>query len=238
MVHQTRTLGGAPALLVYDGSPGEAARKGCILFFHGLSVSKEVNRQELEVLARHGFLAVGIDNVGHGERRYADFETRLARENPDFRRNFLSAVRDTAAEVPAILDALAAEGLLTAGKIGIVGISMGGYITYTAIPQEPRLQAAVAILGSPRWSLDWPEMPAHHLDRFAEIKLLSQTAGLDESVPPERARAFHEQLRAMYNDDGARFEYVEYPHSPHFMREEDWAVCWGRTVAWFQRHLV
>lgn len=235
--HQKRTLGRAPALLVYDGSLVEAARNGCILFFHGLGVSKEANQKELEDLAGHGFLAVGIDNVGHGERRYINFETRLTRQNPNFSQDFLNAVRETAADVPNILDALTAEGLLLVEKVGLVGISMGGYITYTAIPGEPRLQAAVSILGSPYWSLDWPEMPAHHPDRFAKIKLLSQNAGLDETVPPEKARTFHEQLQALYDDYEARFDYVEYPRSGHFMREDDWAVCWQRTVVWFERHL-
>jgi hypothetical protein len=68
------------------------------------------------LLADAGFLAIGIDIVGHGERRYPDFEQRFPGHDqphaydPAIEANFLSDVLSTAQEVPAIIDDLLARG--------------------------------------------------------------------------------------------------------------------------------
>jgi pimeloyl-ACP methyl ester carboxylesterase len=223
---------------MYQDSLTQAAEQGAILFFHGLSVSKEIQVKELTSLAEHGFLAIGLDNVGHGARRYADFDRRFSDNNPDLGANFLQAVLQTAQEVPLIIDALAAEKLTRPNKIGVAGISMGGYITYTAITLEPRLTVAASILGSPEWQHDLPESPHHHRNKFNHIKLISQNASLDVNVPAKYARRFHRKLESAFDDYQQRFAYFEYPNSNHFMTESDWAVCWDRTVRWFKHHFA
>ena len=142
-----------PTLLVYEGELRDAVQKGCVLFFHGLGASKEVQLPDLEDLAKHGFLAVRIDNVGHGERRYPDFDARLSQANPDFNKEFLAIVSQTAREVPLLVDKLTHSGLVKNG-VGALGISMGGYITYAAIINEPRLEVAATIVASPQWMLE------------------------------------------------------------------------------------
>ncbi len=68
------------------------AHRGTILFYHGLSVGIADQTRELHSLAREGFVVIGVDNVGHGERRYADFEVRFSHDNPEFDACFLDAV--------------------------------------------------------------------------------------------------------------------------------------------------
>lgn len=230
-------LGSAPALFVFRGELERAAKKGSILFFHGLTGSKETQRLELEDLARSGFLAVGIDAVGHGERRYQDFEQRFAEDNPDAYGEFLNVVVTTAQEVPLILDSLMGMRLLNQKKIGIAGISLGGHVAYTAITLDTRFNVAATILGSPQWNIDLPASPHNHLEKFSSIRLISQNAGQDEIVPAAYARKFHKMLKARYRDYNERFNYIEYPDSGHFMREDDWSNCWSRTLTWFDRHL-
>ena len=94
-------FGSVPVLPAFQGDPGTAAERGCILFFHGLGASKDVQRPDLESLAAQGYLVVGVDSVGHGERRYPDFDRRLAKINPDFTRESLTVVLETAKEVPS-----------------------------------------------------------------------------------------------------------------------------------------
>ncbi len=146
MVKEFRRWGDVPTVLVAAGRFEEAARRGTVLFFHGLGASKEVNMKEYSSLAEHGFLAVGIDNAGHGERRYGDFDARFG---PDaaatWRYHFVQAVRVTAFELPALVDALEAEGLLHAGRLGACGISMGACVVYAALPIERRIAAAAAL---------------------------------------------------------------------------------------------
>lgn len=226
-----------PLLLVSEGDALEAAQRGTILVFHGLGASKDVQLPDLASLAQHGFLAVGVDNVGHGARRHPDFDERFSQGNPAYNEAFLEAVLETAQEVPALVDALTRQGFIEDERLGAVGISMGGYITYTAVTLEPRLKAAVAIVGSPEWLLDRPESPHRHLEAFAHVALLSQTAGRDEVVPGRYARIFHERLERLYNDHAARFAYIDYPASDHLLGA-DWDRLWERTLGWFDKHLV
>ena len=226
-------FGHVPVLMVFQGEPGRAAEKGCILFFHGLGASKDVQRPDLD-LAAQGYLVVGIDSVGHGERRYPNFDERLSKTNPDFAREFLSVVLETANEVPFLVDELEQAGLVRNGRVGVAGISQGGFVTYTAVTLEPRLKVAVSVVGSPEWPLELPGSPHLHLEAFGRVFLLSQNAGKDELVPSRHARNFHERLGRVY-PDAARFAYVE--HASDHRLEANWDVLWARTLGWFGAHL-
>lgn len=237
MHRKTLTFNHTPVLAVYEGRREDAAAKGCILFFHGLGASKDVQLSDLESLAKHGFMAVGVDNVGHGDRRYPDFDKRLSQDHSGYEKEFIHAVEATAREIPQLIEALAQVGYIRQERVGALGISMGGSITYAAILHEPRLKAAVTLVASPKWLVDEPESPHHHLEGFNTIHLLSQTGGRDTTVPSTPAREFHERLKSFYPDYNERFAYVEYPESDHLL-QTDWPRCWARTLQWFDTHLT
>lgn len=228
-------LGEAPALLAYRGSPTEAAAKGTILFHHGLGASKEANKVELKSLASQGYLAVGLDNVGHGARRYEDFDERFSGRH--VRAELIHAVEQTAAEVPTVVDALLANYGASEARLGIGGISMGGFIAYGALLADPRLKVATPILGSPRWWSDAPGSPHRHLDLVFPRAILSQNAGRDENVLPKDAREFHEQLAVYYASAPERQRYVEFPDAEHFMPERDWTTLWKNVLEWYAKYL-
>ncbi len=234
---QRMVLEGVPLLLMFCGDINIAKAKGSILFFHGLGASKDIQIKELESLAQRGFLAIGIDNVGHGDRRYENFDELFSQQNPNLEKDFTDAVYSTAKELPKVIDGLLAKDLIVLDKIGVTGISMGGYVTYRAILEDKRVKAAVSILGSPRWKIEHPDSPHLHLDKFYPIALLSQNAGKDESVPPHNAREFHQQLISHYAVAPERIAYEEYPESGHFMHEDDWNCLWEKTLKWFERFL-
>ncbi len=236
--HQSTKLANAPALIFFKGSPQISAAQGTFLFYHGLGANKETNLKELDSIANRGFLAVGIDAVGHGERRWEDFEERLASDNPSMEDSYLAGILETARETPQVIDVLIEEWSVHEKYIGVGGISMGGFITYSALLEEPRLSVAAPILGSPCWHLPWSESPHNHLDRFWPRAILSQNAGLDVNVPPENAHAFHEALTPYYEKALHKQLYVEYPKSGHFMLEEDWNVLWSHFLDWFGIHLA
>jgi uncharacterized protein len=230
-------LASTPALLVCTTTLEKAAAKGCVLFYHGLRASKEINKKELLGIARRGYLAVGLDNVGHGERLYPDFDNRFKHPNTflDF---FLNMVKETAEEIPGIIDALIEKGLADPERICVSGISMGGYITYSAVLKDKRIKAALPILGSPRWRSSLPDSPHSHPDKFFPVALFSQNAGKDESVPPGFAREFHEHLVPYYRKAPERLCYREYPNSGHFMQEDEWNALWNNALDWLDRFLV
>jgi dienelactone hydrolase len=228
-----RHLGSAPALLVRQEEiplPLPA-----VLVYHGLGADKEVQQKELVTLAEAGFLAVGIDAAGHGERRLPDFEARFAGSRAEIEPLLFALVTETVAEVPAILDALAETGLADPERFGILGISMGAHITYGAILAEPRLRAAVALVGSPEWR--HPDSPHRRPEGFFPVALLSITGEKDVNVPPASARAFHHALETHYQSAPERLRYLEIPGAPHLMSAEDWEAAMREAVDWLRRFL-
>lgn len=226
-----------PVLLVFQGRRADAAAQGTILFYHGFSVAKEINRQEYDDLARAGFLVVAVDNVGHGARRYPDFDQHFYHGAGPFEAVFTAAVQATAAEVPIILDELLAHYGSTAERLAIIGISMGGFIVYQALIIEPRLPVAIAILGSPRSLSAHPASPHLFPERFYPRALLSLNAGRDRSVSPCHARELHQALIPSYQAEPDRQKFVEFPESEHCLRPQDWQELWANTLAWLQHWL-
>jgi dienelactone hydrolase len=152
------SIGGVPALLRYRGTPELAAERGTVLLYHGFGGTKERVDVYLAALAEAGFLGVGLDAVGHGERRYPDFETTFDSERWDTHfeeteSDFLKLIDETAAEVPSVIDDLIARGWARADRVGIGGRSLGGNISYAAVLADDRVRAAVSIVGSPEWTL-------------------------------------------------------------------------------------
>ena len=144
----------------------------------------------------------------------------------------LTLARETAAEVPGIVAALAAEGLADPARVSMAGVSMGGFLVYLAAPLVPGLRAAVAMLGSP----EWPAHDSAHLrpDAFHDVALLSITAERDVNVPPEPARRFHDALAGSHPRP-ERARHVELPDAEHLMREEQWRAMMDAMMEWLRR---
>jgi dienelactone hydrolase len=231
VLFETTRLGAAPALLAR--SAALALPLPAVLWYHGLSATKETHRPELAALARAGFLAVGIDAVGHGERRSVDFTERMTGPKEKTDHVFLDFVFETAAEVPRLLDALSAGGWADPERLAMGGVSMGAYVVYSALVEETRLRAAVALLGRP----DWPRAGSPHLcaARYVPTPLLSITAGNDEIVPPYGTRALHREIAPLYADHPERLCYREIEGASHLMEPREWARSVRETVAWFER---
>ncbi|AHG88097.1 hypothetical protein J421_0560 [Gemmatirosa kalamazoonensis] len=224
-----RTVAGVPLLLA---APDDVAAPPLVLWHHGFSAAKESHRAELARVAALGFRAAGVDAVGHGARRFADWDARLAaaRAGPpgSVFRFMLSIAAATADETPALVAALAAEGLADPARVSLVGISLGGYVAYRAVLRMPTLRAVVALLGSPVWPDDM-ESPHRRPDAFRDVALLSVTAERDASVPPEEARRFHDTL-----PDTMRARYVELAGAEHLVSGEDWARMMDETMGWLR----
>lgn len=237
------SLACAPALVLFRGIPEERAKLGTILFYHGFGESKDGYAPVLQRLAEAGFLVIGVDGIGHGERRYPDFHERFPPFEPHLIGNvqieaaFLSTVRATAQEVSLILDALIERGWAYAERIGITGHSFGGFVTYAAVVADKRIQVAASVVGSPEWRLPWPESPHLHLDRFFPTALLSQVAGKDTNVLPEFACELHHRLVPYYAQAPERLRYIKYPNSPHDLSAKDWEQAWDMVATWFITHL-
>jgi uncharacterized protein len=235
-------LGKAPSLVI---EPLHSHSKATVLVYPGLSAAKEVQRKEMIWLAKAGFTAACMDSPHHGERADGYLEMLAPLKDAEAHPKFIRIVQEAIQEVPAIVDYFLEKN---GNEIGITGISLGGFITYGAVVAEPRLKAAIPILGSPDWSpkkaSQYSEMlgmvelaPVRFPEKFPPCALFAANAGKDVSVRPAGSRKFVSHLRSFYHDFPERLKYQEYPNSEHMMLEEDWNDLWGQVVEWLNRWL-
>ncbi len=228
---ERRKFGDVPALLV--GPRDAVAPLPVALWFHGLGADKDVHLPELEALAVQGFLAIGLDAAGHGERRLPDLDARIAGPRADVLDMMIGLATETAREIHGVLQSVIDDGSGDRHRVSAVGISMGGYLVYQAVVLEPMVRTAVALLGSPEWPSG--DSPDRHPRAFDATALLSITAGRDESVPPDAARRFHRGL-ARTHPHPRRLRYVELPGAEHLMDEESWRIAMTETTSWLIAH--
>lgn len=219
MIERRFRFAGIPLLTLATGTEPRPV----VFFYPGLHSTKETHRKELESIASRGFLAIGVDAVGHGERGIDDLSAFLNRG--ELRMQVTKLLRPTSEEVPLLVDHFATLGH---GPFGLAGISFGGMLAFGAMLGEPRLRAVVAILGDPGW---W----SPNLSAFEKTALFAWNGGRDQHVDPRGAREFLAELRRVYPHGD--FEYREYPNSDHFMKPDDWDDGWQATLAWFEKHL-
>jgi dienelactone hydrolase len=232
VIHRVR-LGEVPALAAHDGAPADAAARGTVLVYHPLGQDKSLHADDLERLAAAGFLAVGLDAIAHGERRVAGAYARL---RGDPLGALLEVVTATAAEVPGIVDGLVDRAWAVPGRVGIAGVSLGGFVAYGAALSDRRIAAAACIAASPAWGPD-PRSPHRHPERFFPLALLSITAEADALVPPGPARQLHAALAPLYAAAPERLRLVELPGETHWMSTEGWERARDEAEAWFGRFL-
>jgi dienelactone hydrolase len=230
-----RRIADIPALIAApDADRPARGRRPVVVWYHGFNASKEAHEAELARVASLGMLAVGVDAVGHGERRLPDFDERKTGPMEHVRAFMLERAAATAAELPRLVTALADTEHADPHRVSLVGTSMGGYLVYRAVADQPDIHAAVALLGSPEWPGD-PRSPHRRPDAFARTALLSITAQHDESVPPAAARAFHTELTAR-SCRSAPSGYRELADAPHLMNGAQWATAMDATMDWLRRY--
>ena len=215
-----------------------------VLFYHGLHTSKEVHTTELNALAQRGFLALGVDFQGHGERSAGDMSTYL--KLAPWPNQAFNLILPTLEEIPFILDFLHLEGYR---RFALAGISLGGLLAFGAPLVERRLEAVVAILGCPHWGAVpgsarrnrgnpryLRRSPHRFPSHFGSVRLLAWNAALDEQIVTAQTRAFMEDLRRRFPTHTG-LEYVEFPESGHIMRPQDWKEGWNLTLDWLSNSL-
>lgn len=212
-------LGPAPALVASAEKP-----RGTVLLLHGLGADALANGKELELLRRSGFTAVGIDGPCHGRRADPERDHRWATDRDG---ELCRLVLGGGAELPEIVDGALLAGL--PDPFAVVGISLGAYTAWVGLMHEPRLRAAVLLLGSPELPhLDSPHLRPH---LFRDRAILAIQAEHDEFVPLAPTRALIDSL----DPTEAALRLV--PGSPHAVPEADWWVAWGRALEWLDRSL-
>ncbi|MCA8977395.1 MAG: alpha/beta fold hydrolase [Planctomycetes bacterium] len=192
--------------------------RASVILLHGHAAAADVHLGDGEAFVGDGQEVVLPDAPGHGRREDGRL-ARIAALPDDLRFAAIEAVaREWVMELPELAAWCRQRG---AERVGLVGISMGGFAALGALARPCPFDAIAALLAAP------------NLVTAADITpgrppLLLGLAGRDTSVPPEPGRGFA-------RDYGA--ELHEYPESEHMMRGEDWRDLWRHVGVFLRRHL-
>lgn len=143
-----------------------------VIFYSGLDVTKELLFLFIrEEFIRRGISVLAIDTPGVG----APLRLRGVPSRPDY-------------EVPtaAIIDFLETRADVDSSRIGILGISLGGYYAPRAAAFEPRIKACVAWGGvwdyGALWTRRWETQTKNISVGFFQLKWIMGTATMEEAL--------------------------------------------------------
>ena len=123
--------------------PPDAARPPFVLLLPGLDSVKEEFFSWENVFLKRGLATFSLDGPGQGECGY-----------------HLSIRADYETPVSAALDALTKRTDIDSNRIGLAGVSLGGYYAPRAAAFEARVKAAVGIAGPWNFAECWPHLPS------------------------------------------------------------------------------
>jgi alpha-beta hydrolase superfamily lysophospholipase len=143
-----------------------------VIMVPGLDSTKEELQATAEYFLARGMATLAIDGPGQGESEY-----ELPIE-PAYEKVATAAV-----------DYLRSRADVDPERIGLFGVSLGGYYAARAAAYEKRLKAVVALAGPYRFDLDWDDLPAQTRATF-------QARSGAKSAEAARARAAELTLEA------------------------------------------
>lgn len=141
--------------------PHGVERPPVVIMFSGLDSAKEESWAYEDLFLERGLATFAFDGPGQGESEY-DLPIR----------------GDSEAAAAAVVDALQARDDLDGDRIGVWGVSLGGYYAPRAAANEPRLKACVSLSGPFDWSEVWDDLPGLTREAFTAR---SHSASQDEA---------------------------------------------------------
>jgi dienelactone hydrolase len=113
-----------------------------MIMIPGLDSAKEELRSTEELFLERGIATFSVDGPGQGEAEY-DLAIRGDWEVPG----------------GAIIDHLAAEPSLDPGRVGVWGVSLGGYYAPRVASGDERVKTCVALAGPYTFAENWDSLP-------------------------------------------------------------------------------
>jgi len=120
-----------------------------VVLLPGLDSTKEEFFNWENVFLQRGMATLSMEGPGQGETGY----------NTHIRHDYDVAVS-------AMLDAISGREDIRQDRIGVVGVSMGGYYAPRAAAFEPRIKAVTAIGGPYNFGECWPQLPVITRESF------------------------------------------------------------------------
>ena len=137
-----RSVAGQTVPAVLTVPKGGEPPHPCIVFLHGYGGRKEDGLKLADVFSAHGYAVFSIDAPFHGERS----EPGRVLYSPDLE-EFKANVVQTVLDLRRGVDFLETRDEVDSRRIGYGGGSMGGIIGALFVSVEPRIKAAVIVVG-------------------------------------------------------------------------------------------
>lgn len=134
--------GNIPLLHIYDEKMDE--NTPTVIFLHGFESAKEHNLHYAYNYVQKGLRVIMPDAILHGERDENLDQVQLSLR-------FWEIVLTNIEEVNFLKEQLHEKGLVTNGKIGVSGTSMGGITTLGCLTVYPWIDAAAVMMGTPNY---------------------------------------------------------------------------------------
>jgi pimeloyl-ACP methyl ester carboxylesterase len=249
---QMKTIHGIPTLTCFKGSDD---RKPLVIFSHAFTGRKEDFTDQIKTFAELGYYAVALDNRAHGERSVRGFFSQQV--FVDGKLNVYEVrklIKETADDIQILIDHFAKEGRIDEDKIGIIGVSMGGFSALRTLVTEDRISVIAPIIASPYFD-EIPEdvpivkdpeamqklkdysdrySPAFHIDRFYPRAILFQIGGRDIHFSGENVKKFYHTLGSYYEEDPDRLNLIVHENVAHEFTQP----MWKNVMDWFQKYLT
>jgi carboxymethylenebutenolidase len=196
--------------------PAGAGKHPAILILHGaggLDIGGREFRQFARELARRGYVAQIVHYFDQSGTRHADAST--------IGRSFSSWM----VTIGDALTGLARQENVDPRRIGLLGFSLGSYLSLSVASRDPRIAAVVEYFGG------LPDLFAVNLKRFPPTLILHGDA--DPVVPVAEARKLERILRGK----DFPFQIRVYPGQGHRFTGADDLDAYRRSLAFFDLHL-
>ncbi len=228
-----------------------------VMCIHGWSGNKESMLRHCVRVADAGFLAVAVDARMHGERIDVAFYSKTS-EN--FARTFYSVVTETAADLTQVVDFLKERPDVDPNRLGLMGVSMGGFVSLIATQLEKRVKAVASVIGAGDFRFFGEKVcsqkvlpyeqqlmghpdeeteklikkcdPLGNLKKFPPTALLLMGGATDPLIPKEGIVQLYEGLKPLYASDPENLKLSMYDVGHEYTLEME-----AEVVQWFTKHL-
>ncbi len=230
----------------------ECAQNTLLILSHGFNGSKENWNDKMEVLAQKGYYTVAFDNRYHGERKDISLEEKvMTKEGLIDVVSLRKLISETASDVSVLIDYFMQKKPLKFEEIGMIGISLGGYITYTSLVNDERISFAVPLISTPFWD-DIPEnpiflrtpesikelkeysnlkSPATHINKIVDHNILGLIGKNDTHFDVARVIEFYDKLKDTDTNPQGKFK-IEL--KIYDVAHEVNATMWNDVLSWLQ----
>lgn len=247
--------GNIPIFLV---KPTNKDKRPVILCSHGFLGNKDSMLQICLKYVDAGFAMVTWDAKNHGERTQPTFWMDC---HEDFPKEWMKVVVDSACDVSKIIDFLESREDVIAERIGIMGVSMGGFISVLSATIDKRLRSIVSIIGGANYKALFAKTeflnfipfkktslkrlhketrelimeyePIDKAERFFPKAILLLNGDLDNIVPRECAEKLYDALKPHYKTALEKLVFKVYKNTYHWFTPE----MSENTIEWFRTTL-